>query len=117
MAVFTIPPDLALTVSDRLVAAGADGPERYAALAILCAIVGTMAPQSYSTRRKMDELAELLAMDRDTFRRGLRWLANVQAVQLTQHRGNKRLGVVPPGARLPGRPRDYPPESRTAESV
>jgi hypothetical protein len=107
VAAFSVPPDFASDVCDRLVAAKSPPAVRYAALAVLGQVSSDLATQSYACRSSVRELAQRLGMVHSDFIGAVRLLGEVGAVSVVKHRGERRLAVTVPNPLHRGRPRQF----------
>jgi hypothetical protein len=108
VAIFSVPPDFALDVADRLKRTGATPGERRDAMAVLALVISSLAPQSFASRENATDLAARIDMPPPEFTAATRLLARVGAVAMIQHQRVRRLGVTPDGAVQVGRPREFP---------
>ncbi len=117
MAVFHIPHDLIATLNARLIAIGVPAGERHAALATLAVIVAQLETQSFACRANVVELADQVGLDVAGMVAVMKLLHGLGVVTAVQRHGRRTVAVVPPGVRLPGRPRAYPLPDQVAATA
>jgi len=103
-----VPQTYLLDVNDRLTAAGVSADQRRDCLALLGLVNATLATQSLASRERSGDLAARLGLSSASFIAAMKHLANVGAVALGHHAGQRRILITPPGAPAIGRPRQHP---------